>query len=413
MEPNEKIEIAENEPLLAKSTSVRPKTPTKSFLLPLGMFMYACGLQLGSTTTKQFVYNYTSIEEGHKNSSLSLQAANDSQKSCDRNLSTSQHTDDKVAADWLLYFELIEYTIGIPVIVLAGIYSDFYGRRIFLLLPTFGGCLQYLILFGIIYYGLTIEYVCVIYGVSGIVGTHYTFYLIATSSVADTTGTGKSRSFHIMLIYLYMGIGLTSASLGTGFLIQNTGFAIPCAISSGLCFIGFLVMCNTHETLTSKLRSEKPPFCKTFLRFFGLFFGKGLRKKSDAWKFNLTLAAFFIMLSPLTATSSTTTLYLLGEPFCFSSEILGYFNGSTDFLHLVIATPILKLFHCCLHDETIISIGLIASGVPYMVMLAFATTTWMVFLGKTSFLKKKKKTTKKKKQNKTNHPPPKNTVCVH
>ena len=381
MVSNIKNNAEEKQPLLTPDVTSGPQTPTKTILLPLAMFLYTIGRDLGSTATKQFVNNYTKSAHHGDLNSTSLQMFNDSQQSCNINASTSKDTDKKEAADWLLYFELTEYFFGLPVIIMAGIYSDFYGRRIFSLIPVIGASIQWIILFGIVYFEFRVEYIFVAYGICGISGSHYTFNLNMASSIADTTGTGKSRSFHMTILHVYMGIGETLSSLGSGFLIQHMGYGVPCAISSALCLIASVFLYNTPETLTAKLRSEKPQFCETFMRFFGFFFGIGLNKKSDRWIFILTLVAFLFVLSPETQASSLATLYILGAPLCFSSEMLGYYNASSDFLHLVLGAAILKLFHCCMYDEAVVIISLLVSGVSYMVVLAFATYTWMIFLG--------------------------------
>ena len=376
----QRVDTKEHQPPLEPSTTERSVTPTKSLMFPLGLFLYTCGATLGSTTINQFVNNYTITHGQHHNESDSLQMYNDSHISCSANISTSQNSAKKEAANWLMYFELSSYFLGLPVIIIAGIYSDFYGRRMFSLLPLFGATIQYIIIFGIVFFDLPIQYMFVAYAVFGVTGTHYVLHTTTASSVADTTDNGKSRSFHITMLYLYIGIGESLASIGGGFLIQHTGFAIPCAVCSGICFMSFLALCNTHETLTSKIKSEKPPFYKTFRRFFGFFNGEGLKKKSDRWKFIVILAAFFVVLSPMTA-SSVSTLYELGEPFCFSPEMLGYFGAVTNFIHQVIGLLVLKLLHFTLHDEAISTISLL-SGVSYMSVLAFASSTWMIFLGK-------------------------------
>ncbi|KAK3107899.1 hypothetical protein FSP39_024692 [Pinctada imbricata] len=361
--------------------SIRYETPTKNILLPLGMFLFALGLQLGSTSFQQYVYNSTSSADGHPNiSSLFSNGNTTDELSCGKNETSSQNQNEKESANLILYLETIEFSIGLPVILIAGIYSDFYGRKAFLLLSTFGASLYLLVIALVVFFNFPTFYIYVAYGIYGITGTHYTFYLAATTLIADTTKAGKNRSFHITMIYAYIGTGLTLASVGSGFFIQYTGFAVPLAASSGSCFLATVLLSFQRETLTEKIRAEKPPFFQTFLRSLGFFVGKGYAFGAKQWKFMLVLIAFNFNLSPLTTVTALTTLFQLGEPFCFSAEMIGYFQASADFAHLVIGTIFLKILYFCINDEHVTIIGLV-SGVAYFTIMGFSSSVWMVYMG--------------------------------
>ena len=384
VESKEVLDIDEKQPFLkpSKPDPERPRPLTKSCLFPLAVFLYGSGITVGGAALSQYTYNYTGSlsHDKHHNSSLTLLYSNDSEHNCGRNFTKPTSKNEKDSADWSLFTSSVEMTIALPVIVLAGVYSDYYGRKVFMLLPLFGACAEYLIFFAVIYFELGIEYTLFAYGIRGLTGTSYTFNVATMTAIADTTGAGKSRSFHLLLYSVYMGIGESLTKIGSGYLIQYTGYAIPCAVCCAVVFMSFLVMCNLEETLPNS-KCEKPPFCKTFVRFFGFFGGKGLKRKSDRWKFNLTAAIFFVVECAAIGASSPQTMYMLGDPLCFSSKMIGYYGATVDFAHPIFGALILKLLHFCLHDEAIAIISILVSLASHTFVWAFATKAWMIFLG--------------------------------
>ncbi|KAK3099815.1 hypothetical protein FSP39_010167 [Pinctada imbricata] len=372
-------EKEETLPLLSSSSKEKGlRTPTKNIFLPLGTFIYSAGLELGSTTLHQYAYNYTG-QASSQNTSLFQDHDNQSELSCHRNSSKHQNANQEDAANWLMYFELMEYSIGIPMIILAGIYSDFIGRKFFILLSVFGSAGQLFCMFIVIYFDLHIGYLFISSAISGIVGTHYTFSLASSVLIADTTGTGKARSFHIALIHSYKGVGQVLANLGSGYLIQLTGFVIPSLISSALCFVACFTLSFEKETLTESIKTAKPSFCRSFLRFFGFFCGRGYRNNVHILKFVANLLCFMMIMCPEVAASSIRTLFILGEPFCFTSEMVGYFGAATDIANHIIGTVLLKLLHLCIHDESSTIIGFL-SGIAKFLMIAFSMNAIMIFM---------------------------------
>ncbi|KAK3100120.1 hypothetical protein FSP39_015051 [Pinctada imbricata] len=355
------------------------KVPTKSLALPLGIFLFSIASELKTSTSNQYVYNYTETANQLNQSAVLHLSTDNSNLICGKNSSTSQNDNQKEAANWLLYFSLIEHAIGLPVIVFAGIYSDFYGRKVFLLISYMGEGIRTAFMFFLIYFKFDIIYMLIPNGIYGLTGTAYTFYICANSLVADTTPSGKKRSFHMLLIYVFIGLGTFSAAIGCGYIINAYGFAIPMAMAFGTLFLGLIILFFQEETLPLEKRKTKPPLCATFARFFIFFRGRGYNEFGVRWKFSTAVLSVIFLLLALSGLGKIETLYMLRDPFCFSSQMVGYFSGATNIAHLILGSLLVKTMHLCVNDEIITIIGLM-SGVTYLIVLAFSFAGWMIFL---------------------------------
>ncbi|KAK3100482.1 hypothetical protein FSP39_020801 [Pinctada imbricata] len=370
----------EKKPLLTVSTK-EPKdkknVPTKSFILPLGLFLYSIASQLRGPAYSQYVYNYFKMEVETNNS----HALKHSHIFVDN--STCVHTpkseSQKKVAEWNLYVGLSQHLVGLPMIIFAGIYSDFYGRKRFLLLSYVGATVETALHFCVIFFNLDIIYMLIPNILYGCTGTSYTFYLAAYTLIVDSTEGGKNRTFHMLLLHVYIGIGDSVSAIASGFIIQTYGFYIPMAAAFLFLCLGCFIVNLQPETLAKENRPKKPKCCSAFARFFIFIRGKGREEKTKRWKFMAVYTAFIVGMLSLTGKNSVESLYELGEPFCFSPKMVGYFGSSKTIGHMVAGSFLVKILHYCIKDE-VIAILAVLSGVAYLVVLAFSYTDWMIFV---------------------------------
>ncbi|KAK3103209.1 hypothetical protein FSP39_017445 [Pinctada imbricata] len=383
----EAYEDSEKKPLLAshtcKTTSDKEqrkhKTPgTQACVMWIALICYSCGLTAGMGTMKQYTYkavrNFYNLSGSDSDT---VQNKGNSEGGCGAN-STSSNSNHEEAADWLLYFELIEYSLVFPVVALCGIYSDFYGRKPFILLSSIGCVLEYSFFACVIYFHLPLPYLLIGYAIGGLTGSEHVLFMCCCAATADTTEDNKSRSFYMACLYLCLGLGVSMSQVGIGFAINYFGFVIPNVISVFISIMSVTLFCNMPETYQN--RNEHKPFCQSLSRLIGFYHDKSYLKNTPKWKFVLCLFAFILCLSPFMCRSNVETLYQLGEPFCFTSEQIGYYGALKELVQLTFGTLILKLLHFCLNDEIILYFGCL-SAITYFLMEGFAINSWMIYSG--------------------------------
>ena len=344
-------------------------TSNRACVMWLGLIFYACGITTGMAAIKQYTYKYLQNINNETRTNESSSAA------CEENVTSS--TTDKEAANWLLYFQLTEYSIVLPVVAFCGIFSDFIGRKPFILVSVMGGIIEYACFVAIIFFQLPLTFMFIGYGIGGLTGSEHVLFMSCSAAIADTTDENKSRSFYFAVLYLCLGIGLTISQVGVGFVIRYYGFVIPNIIAASIMVISLILFSTMPETHTT--RDKQKSVCQSLSRLIGFYHDKTYLKDSK-WKFVLCLFGYILCMMPTLSRTALETLYQLGQPFCFTSEEIGYYSATKEFVQLSVSTLLLKGMHVCLSDEIIIFIGT-ASAVTYYAIIALASGKWMIYLG--------------------------------
>jgi MFS family permease len=334
---------------------------------------------IGSLIVTEYTYQYFSTQTDGKTNQLKISHA-----SSNENCTTHKNDAQKKAAHWNSYYEYAEYGPGLFMVVFSGVMSDYYGRKFFIVLPLLGTFIRYFATLVVLQYNLDIMYLlggCLLEGFSG---THYTMNIAIAGVIADISKYDKSRTFNFALLHLYSGIGTTAAQASTGYMIKNFGFLIPCLVSVAMCFLDVLVGLYVPETLPKfKRKTSSDTVCQKSIRFFAFYTSSSNLRDGKVWQFVLCLLSLGFCLSPYTTRGSIDIIYFLGQPFCFSSEKIGWYNSANSFLCLCISVFVLKLFHLCLNDEFITILSCI-SGIMCFTVEGFASVWWMLYIGKLS-----------------------------
>ena len=317
----------ENDPLLGDSVSSGNNrkcqkgnretevTSNRACVMWLGLIFYACGISGGMAAMKQYTYKYLQDSNNETTTNESSSTA------CEENVTST--TTDREAANWLLYFQLTEYSIVLPVVALCGIYSDFIGRKPFILVSVIGGIVQYAYFVAIIFFNLPLKYLFIGYGIGGLTGSEHVLFMSCSAAIADTTNEDKSRSFYFALLYLCLGLGLTVSQIGVGFVIKYYGFVIPNIIAASVSMISLVMFSTMPETYT--IRDKQKSVCRSLSRIIGFYHDKSYLKDAK-WKFVLCLFGYILCMMPTLSRTALETLYQLGQPFCFTSEEIGYYS---------------------------------------------------------------------------------------
>ena len=184
----------------------------------------------------------------------------------------------------------------------------------------------------------------------------------------------------IMQMLVFMGAVLSQ--LTSGLWIHKFGFIAPtwlvlaCLMAAVLCVI-FLVP-EPHERVTNKDN-----------KFFDLKSLKALvntlRKKREGGRKSLLLllcASAVVTLTP-SGLAGVPALFIMRSPLCFGPKLVGYFLAYRMFVSGVGGPVGVKILRKFFSEMTTSAISIV-SQIGEMVLLAFATRTWLVYTGEYS-----------------------------
>ncbi|XP_062595642.1 proton-coupled folate transporter-like [Saccostrea cucullata] len=358
--------IPNNEDAILKSRKKRVH-----FCLCLITILHYVTSIIGSLVVSEYTFQYISDQEGESSQLTSRHAS--SNENCSSHQNEAQHK----SAQWNAYYEYVEYVPALLVVIFGGVMSDYYGRKLFIILPVLGTFLQYFATLVVLQYNLHIKYLFVGCVLAGITGTHYTLNVALCGTIADVSNYDNSRTFKIALLHLYAGLGSVMSQLSTGYMIKYLGFTMPCLVAVTLSFLNLLVGLCIPETLDkSKRKPNKDNLYQKLGRFFAFYTSSSNLRDGKVWQFVLCLLALFVIISPYTTRQSMDILYFVGQPFCFSSEEIGWYNSLSG-LTIVVSVFLLKLLHFCLNDE-IIAILSCFSGIACFCVEGLASGWWML-----------------------------------
>jgi hypothetical protein len=231
---------------------------------------------------------------------------------------------------------------------------------------------------------MPLYYYLIASGVEGLSGTVYGFNLINHAILADTTTTGKDRSFMMTVYDALIGVGAVCSNIATGYIIELLGYTYVYIIATGMLFLIPIVI---KTTLNDPWKPSGNKSTLTIAKLPGQTFSLCSNKQlinSKMFFFILYLLILSLGIFPYSSVSGIRTLYLIGPPFCWTSEHIGWFGAGSDFLKYIGGTGILKIIHVLcvrLKDEIIVVLGLVSS-VASLVLLGFSNSDWMVYGGK-------------------------------
>ncbi|XP_060075711.1 proton-coupled folate transporter-like [Ylistrum balloti] len=340
----------------------------------------------GYVSKAQYIHKWVSVNTVLPEAIQGVNASspgNISQQCATNSSSDAENEYQRLSARMSLYFTLTEKMIGLPVLSLFGIYSDFIGRKPLMIVGCLVECIKYGMMSFFIYEDFHINYLFVCYAVSGLGGTYYSFHLANFASVADTTARGKQRSFNIALIDAVIGISGLAAQIAAGYLIKITGFVYINMIAAGLFALVLLSVIflykETHVKTKLANSAKSWNICYAIKRMTSLYTHKGQRGNMPLSIFLVLTIAFVLVYGMGSAKGDVEILYILNFPFCWSSVKIGYYSAVQVFVQTVVGIMLIKVLHLFTNDEMICIIGCI-SAIASMIAMSFATRDWMLYI---------------------------------
>ncbi|KAJ7991119.1 hypothetical protein DPEC_G00293950 [Dallia pectoralis] len=301
----------------------------------------------------------------------------------------------------LLLLNCVTSLVSIPPALLLGSWSDRSSRKAVMLLP----CLASLVSAGAFIALSLLEDASVYWllaagGLTGLAGGYVTMFLSSFSYLADVTvESGSNRTLRMAVAESMIFVGGAVGFLSGGLLIQEFGLTsaftaygscqvlsvlyillwlrnpkrpIPATLSGdsgdGLQPVAGDVEAEPADTLMC-LSDVKRSFLAVFRR----------RPGQQRLKLHLLIVCTFINSLVAVGEQTISLLYLMYEPRAFTMEMYGVFKSTQM---LLLGLTLLGIFPLLLRvlGGTTLAKGSALFRAASLVLMAFSTNTWMVFL---------------------------------
>lgn len=338
------------------------------------LFLFVFSLALCMVTTQSLVIRKYCLLE------LNL-----SDEHC-RNLTHDKPNEAKaqeLASTLNMYKALLE---AVPTVVLAlflGAWSDKYGRKMLLLLPNIGTCLQLVLLVVYAVYETELEplYLLVTVVPLALCGGMMPVMVGSAAYISDTS-TPESRVLRLAVMQSFFLVGAPLGSVTGGAILTHFGYVtvyVVAAVMSLLCIIYVIfVLKETVKKPDGPSQPIKDFFDLTRVR-------QGLdtcfRKRENNHRLHLLLLMLAMSMNFFPVMGEMSVAYLYTRKKFEWTEIMYSYYASSSLLAsmvgLLIALPIMKVaLH--LSDVAIASIGA-ACRICSETMIAFAPQGWFLF----------------------------------
>ena len=372
-----------NQPLLQKIDGKR----NLSTRLKISLFAFLGGvaIEMRSISQTQFVYSYLKNHADINNtvSNGNTNSTSEQDGNCQGN-STSTNDDyiQGLASDWTWYIQLVIYSIGLPIVIIAGPLSDCIGRKTFVVYNLVLSFISFSACTYVVYAKLNLNWFLLSCGVEGLAGSHYVFHFALCAMLADCTTPDKHRSFALTVYDTMLGIGVCCSQVATGYLIKDTNFTYPFLISTVLTmFVLILFLFAITEGNRFSKNENSTASSSKYKLICALWTNTNSLVRSRQKSLFIYFLTFGLHHFPLTANNTIRTLYTLGWPFCWSSIQIGWYGAGSHFVEYVFGIPILKYSLLCMRDETITILGFV-STIACFVLFGFSTNDLMIYTGK-------------------------------
>lgn len=304
---------------------------------------------------------------------------------------------EKLASKWELYLDLLNVILLYFSVAVYGTLSDYLGRKMFFVLALFGWLLRCGFVSAIIFFDLHIAWMLVAYGVDGLCGSHYVISMLSFVSTADKTHEAHERVLGMAVMEAVLGVGKFTTQFGNGYFIDKYGFFYPMCTATAASLLTLILtivfvkesapsVCKSSVRTSDSLGtsgmfsvSNVPSFKTLFRRYIGFYIDK--ENKQERTIFWICLVAFLLTEFGQDAKSDPLTLFQLGSPFCWSSEIIGWYNTSSVLVTYLAGCVIIKMLQHCLSDPVICCLGTV-SAMAFCAVTGIARSTLWLFLGK-------------------------------
>ena len=262
--------------------------------------------------------------------------------------------------------------------MLLSTYSDHVGRRFILMTPFLCMTVNLSLLAAV--YGLQLPLYLLYVGnvVEGVGGSWFIVLVGGYSVMADISTGTNSRIVWIMALNTLQNVSMAGGVLANGLMIKYLGFFPTMAFMAANMATGFLVLAFfLPETLPTP-KTKTWNLLKNLKKLIGFFLLEGSTRKKVT--FSVLLMLFFFAVFNDLSITAIDAIYQLHQPFCWDSELIGYYSAFKIASQQVIGFLVLKaLQKMDLKPKSIAQIGMLFQAAQY-ILEGLADTSWQLFL---------------------------------
>ncbi|ELU12935.1 hypothetical protein CAPTEDRAFT_198737 [Capitella teleta] len=286
------------------------------------------------------------------------------------------------ASYFVLYMNLLSNFPAIAITLLVCAYGDIIGRKLGLVLPTMGGAMKAMVYLWVAYNELPLWTLGLGHFFEGLGGTHFTFTGSAHAYIADV-----AQPQHLTLRYTILQtlllVASTVGNMSVGYLISAGGFLRCFTLLLGIYTVaGLYIIGYLPESLRIKdpVWQSVPQMLRNTLEAFKVY---TRRRPAHLARLHLGLLLIVKLVNTIIFVGlvDVQTLYLLSEPFKFSSVKIGYFLSESTLLNALgplLLVPILQTGCKCL-DTNVCMVSALSGALSFLV-LGLSTNQTMVFI---------------------------------
>ncbi|XP_069747634.1 lysosomal proton-coupled steroid conjugate and bile acid symporter SLC46A3 isoform X2 [Narcine bancroftii] len=324
-------------------------------------------------------YIYRQIWENENNSSYN---ENKNSSNCYQNHSshTKQQVIQENASRYFMYMNLVQLVPSLITTLILGGFSDCYGRKLFVLLPSIGALINSLADLAVAYFSWSIYVLFVPAALTACFGGLPALFGGAFAYVADVS-TRKQKNMRMALLDMIVGVMGGVGALSSGYFLKAAGFNWPFLTITliNLVNIIYIIFFFKESVEVSRGEENQKLFsdnCKEILsRVLIIFATSDFRKRVQIGLLLLAIATFSIAEF---GSLGLYTLYELNTPLCWNEVLIGA-GSAAELCIFLLSFCGVAVFSYHFRDIFIVFIGTL-SFAGGMIMAIFATTTLLMFL---------------------------------
>ncbi|XP_066298850.1 proton-coupled folate transporter-like [Branchiostoma lanceolatum] len=360
--------VSSSTPLLDDLGPVKVKPYCPVTVEPILLFV-GIGIMMANPLQQQYIYY--SLGNG------TTSAHNSSGGACGGDYNSSDSGGQAIQAEashWLTYISLCSSLPSLLIAAILGPMSDKVGRKVAIVTPVAGALAMSVCSALVVYLNLPLQVLLPGALLYGMLGSSTTLYGGCFAYLTDVTEPGNPRAFRMAILESCLGIaavvGVLSGNLWLSILGAPLGFQEPFWFAAGLVAFSLLYGIFGIKETRPKRRGQK---AFSLASVSGMVHLVRHSFKTGQWKLAVILFVFFLNSGIYITSSGIITLTVIAPPYCWSSDLLGYFYTAAC-AGFVVGVVGIKLLGKCLSSYGMMHVGFL-SGAAGMVIEALAVYT--------------------------------------
>ncbi|XP_034406696.1 solute carrier family 46 member 3 [Cyclopterus lumpus] len=354
------------------------------FLVEPVVALYAFSSFLIYPLVQQYVYRRLWQELTHTPYPISDNASRCADNNNSSSNQSSYHEEvQRQASLFTLYTELFSTIPSLVVTLLLVAYSDRGGRKVTIVMPLIGTLIYTLALLSVSYFELNIYLLIAASFFSSLFGGLGTFLGGCFAYIADLCEDGRQKTLRMAGVDMMIGLLSGVAAISTGYFLRAAGFNWP-FITSALCqclnLLFAIFILEETVTNTNAVISDGSPHRSAMKQMiYGVYYMFARASHKNKTLLVLLILIFISFSFAYVGGSSIMTLYELNKPLCWSEILIGYGTAMSTTMFLASFVVVSAFTYWGVPQLVIVLTGIL-SVISGMVLLAFAKTTFLMFM---------------------------------